>query len=414
MEQYTINNIDIEKNKELFEYEMTEVVLKLRGEFSVVSKEGTHYNKVAVEEQRLKVEPFSLPKVNCSISQINIPAVVVGNVKTSVFEDVRAPNLMVPTISYCVVDVPKHIEVKPLTSAKSLPYQISKIRGGDSPSIKKIKALYSENSEFAEFLFSSPNQESKAKVKTNVPRIPNINYGRLPPPPQLKGFRKNPTVPLFSTFYLPKLTFINNVSSLLQTIYFSKIKEEGCTLGANLVLNNNLPKLKHATTIDLPRIVNVSFSFSENKAVPINLPHIRSVVSHAAFPKITIRKTQLHRLTSIKKIDFVGGDVSSTSLNQKIVDYPNTSIGALCHNDVAITRVSLNKVFLPNLRIPQLPQTLTCIRTPNSITPSFDITTRILCENTIPSLTIKPHNIAYRVPMTDCTTYINDIVLSIR
>jgi hypothetical protein len=38
MEQYTVNKVDIEKNKELFEYEMTEVILKLKGEASVIAK----------------------------------------------------------------------------------------------------------------------------------------------------------------------------------------------------------------------------------------------------------------------------------------------------------------------------------------------------------------------------------------
>ena len=36
-----VENINIETNKELFEYEMTEVILKLKGEFAAFSGKDT-------------------------------------------------------------------------------------------------------------------------------------------------------------------------------------------------------------------------------------------------------------------------------------------------------------------------------------------------------------------------------------
>lgn len=50
MEQSTIENVDIEKHKELFAYEMTEILLMLKGEFAVVSGSELGYSKYHVSE----------------------------------------------------------------------------------------------------------------------------------------------------------------------------------------------------------------------------------------------------------------------------------------------------------------------------------------------------------------------------
>ena len=63
MENTKLDNIDIESCKELFEYEMTEVILKLKGEFASVSRKDTKYAAVAVDERKLQVSPVSMPEV---------------------------------------------------------------------------------------------------------------------------------------------------------------------------------------------------------------------------------------------------------------------------------------------------------------------------------------------------------------
>lgn len=63
MENIKLDNIDIEFCKELFEYEMTEVILKLKGEFASVSGKDTKYAAVAVDERKLQVSPVSMPEV---------------------------------------------------------------------------------------------------------------------------------------------------------------------------------------------------------------------------------------------------------------------------------------------------------------------------------------------------------------
>ena len=84
MEQYTVNKVDIEKNKELFEYEMTEVILKLKGEVSVIAKKCKQYEEVLAEEQKLNVNINDSydSHVDFSIEKIEIPPV--SSVKTDI------------------------------------------------------------------------------------------------------------------------------------------------------------------------------------------------------------------------------------------------------------------------------------------------------------------------------------------
>lgn len=56
-------NINIDECKELFEYEMTEVIIKLKGEFAAVSGCSKRYSEAAVDESCLKVDIPTLPAV---------------------------------------------------------------------------------------------------------------------------------------------------------------------------------------------------------------------------------------------------------------------------------------------------------------------------------------------------------------
>ena len=48
-------NINIDECKELFEYEMTEVIIKLKGEFAAVSGCSKRYSEAAVDESSLNI-----------------------------------------------------------------------------------------------------------------------------------------------------------------------------------------------------------------------------------------------------------------------------------------------------------------------------------------------------------------------
>lgn len=78
MENNTILNSDIEKTKELFEYEMTEVILKLKGEFAAVSEAKTRYKDASVDSEKIIVKPIALPTVEQETRNIPVPATEIG------------------------------------------------------------------------------------------------------------------------------------------------------------------------------------------------------------------------------------------------------------------------------------------------------------------------------------------------
>lgn len=70
-----IENINIEKNKELFEYEMTEVILKLKGEFASFSGEGTVFEDSKVSDEDLRLELHSLKEVEVDKYEGEVPTI---------------------------------------------------------------------------------------------------------------------------------------------------------------------------------------------------------------------------------------------------------------------------------------------------------------------------------------------------
>ena len=70
-----LENININECKELFEYEMTEVILKLKGEFATVFGCGNRYKDAAVDDADLMVSVGVLPAVELEDIKTNYPDV---------------------------------------------------------------------------------------------------------------------------------------------------------------------------------------------------------------------------------------------------------------------------------------------------------------------------------------------------
>lgn len=70
-----LEKIDIEKSKELFAYEMTEVLLMLKGEFARVSGKDMRYEQWAVDEKKQELPQVNIPTVALEKSQITLPGV---------------------------------------------------------------------------------------------------------------------------------------------------------------------------------------------------------------------------------------------------------------------------------------------------------------------------------------------------
>lgn len=124
MENNNIALSDAERNKELFEYEMTEVILQLKGEFAKISGKELHLDEAQFENTKLDIpleipdvtvkrislytgetdalfsgDSFDIPEVKIQCSKINCPAADVPD--SIVLESVQLdkPELDCPTVN---------------------------------------------------------------------------------------------------------------------------------------------------------------------------------------------------------------------------------------------------------------------------------------------------------------------------
>lgn len=67
-----VSEINIKKNKELFEYEMTEVLLNLKGEFAAFSCKETPYAKTSVSASKLEIPKAPISRVTLLERHVDI------------------------------------------------------------------------------------------------------------------------------------------------------------------------------------------------------------------------------------------------------------------------------------------------------------------------------------------------------
>ena len=93
-----VENINIEKNKELFEYEMTEVILKLKGEFAAFSGKDTRFADMVVANAKLRVNTSGVVQVRMEDRHIETPSI--GNVQQTetAHVEVKETSLQLPII----------------------------------------------------------------------------------------------------------------------------------------------------------------------------------------------------------------------------------------------------------------------------------------------------------------------------
>lgn len=93
-----VENINIEKNKELFEYEMTEVILKLKGEFVAFSGKNTRFAEMMVDDAKLHICTSEV--VQAKMQDCNVQAPVIRSVQQTkpVLVEVKGTALTLPAL----------------------------------------------------------------------------------------------------------------------------------------------------------------------------------------------------------------------------------------------------------------------------------------------------------------------------
>ena len=93
-----VENINIETNTELFEYEMTEVILKLKGEFAAFSGKDTKFAEMVVDDAKLRINTPEVVKFNVEGRHVAPPAIgYVQQTKTACIK-VKETVLQLPVI----------------------------------------------------------------------------------------------------------------------------------------------------------------------------------------------------------------------------------------------------------------------------------------------------------------------------
>lgn len=238
MEHKAIENIDIERSKELFEYEMTEVLLKLKGEFAVVSGKDTHYSEVAVDTEDLSLDIAALPVIEQNQVQVQVPS-------TDIAE----------------------IEIKPVKT------------GG------KVKTEFPI---VPKFIFTMPQR--KVSVRVNVP-VPATHIIRSSKMPDVVAKPFSGAIPEISKLYMPKAVENNDTLVSVITVAVPKTSDRGYSYKMKDTSDNYQNKTalpqRHIEGVIVPSICQFSVKPISMKTSAVNLPRNISINPCTVVPTVS-------------------------------------------------------------------------------------------------------------------------------
>lgn len=123
MEKNNITLSDTERNKELFEYEMTEVILQLKGEFAKVSGKDLQLDESQFETPAMEIRS-DIPNVDIqpiSIASIGAKTAVSGEAFTIPEIVVENSKIDCPAVSVPVVAMPSQVKIEqPVLDCKTV------------------------------------------------------------------------------------------------------------------------------------------------------------------------------------------------------------------------------------------------------------------------------------------------------
>lgn len=291
MDKKVIENINIEKNKELFEYEMTDVILKLKGEFAAFSGKGTKYEANKVAEEKLKLELYPLKDVSWDtykgkVPNINIlPVVLLNNVEVDLMKiddmsskawhmgEVHFNPLIEDKIS--IIDIPR------------TDYQFNDVKlcVKDEEKLKKIevKTIPKIDVKCTSFVV-----EEKKRIAVNT--IPEFSFEYNSFDIEQENF--------IGTINIPSVS--SNVGNMVdipkvETV-FDKVEVPNTTIKVLKGSDVNVERI----TVNIPKTdINCSYSSTEIKtesnAVQLNVPSINLGEINKAYdiPQSNIRMVQV-------------------------------------------------------------------------------------------------------------------------
>ena len=294
MEKNNMALSDTERNKELFEYEMTEVILQLKGEFAKVSGKDLQLDERQFETPSMAIkfdipdvdiqpisiastgvdtnvsgETFAIPEVVVKKSEIDYPAVPAPVVAMPSNVKVDQPVLGCKTVdeikAYSAteanIDFPVVSAVVPNVSVKEIPEIIVSDIGTQSVNVtmKLPQAEITANVEtiridIPNVAINVSNMEAEAEISASpiavdvdVPVV-SVNYSSASIEVKTNNV-SNVTVPKVTKYIAHEVSLRNEN---IQTPKIPKIKKYN---GESIIISNQKTKL-----LDLPKIKTAMFS----------------------------------------------------------------------------------------------------------------------------------------------------------
>lgn len=381
---------DVERNKELFEYEMTEVILQLKGEFAKVSGKdmklddaqlsapsiqiGANIPSVLIEPIVLDLQEadtidsdkLALPEIDITKTSVDCPTVPtvkiasIGEIKVDKTQlDCPAANAAV-TLNLEKVNI-KLPDVQTVNSDIKIP-QINvdiaidvKSTSHFDRSLTSAKIDYTPHDvEIQQIAVDVPNVESKVNsnpasinvdVSVNVPVVPTVAvYNNMRVDVQKASNRGvNPDIPVQMQYIATEVDIKMPVVDVVDASVKIKLDAEKVVLQDIKV---NVPTIKN---IDIAEIDSIT-----TKRTAINLPLVQEC--HVSIPEqIISSKISLSDDVAVPSVRVSSGTNTVIKIDKTNLNYEYTTVHPVPLFDVGIQRIS-------NISVPEMPDFSNAIR----------------------------------------------------
>lgn len=250
---------NIEKNKELFAYEMTEVILRLKGEYSVVSGKENPGLELAKEIEKKEVCLAPIPEIQMASCPLRVPetAIELPQQEHTVRLDPIAVDLAaLPTVDIPAIPACERPGVNPAIA------RASRLPRVDIPAIP--------NHETAKIRISLPKTECRIPVlhRNSDVRIPSAQLPSMPNIPAFAGASKE-AAPRPKALHLPDLPHIRSAELSSGAAEPARVQPAVLPLGAKPV---------HLEPISFETPKESAFKLPEHIQHPTrpNLPDVRT------------------------------------------------------------------------------------------------------------------------------------------
>lgn len=305
-----VENININENVDLFEYEMTEVILRLKGEFAAFTGKDTKYAEVAVDEQKLVI---NLP----TISAVRIPEGFVELPKIPQVSSVEENNINAVDEKTITIQLPRTSCIMPVRFLVNTDLDvIEKIK---VPLLSDIIKWDNTNNKK-----DSGNEGYSQQKYIEIPSIDTLQYNEI----KIKPYDINPKVVKIPQVSIEKTVVDSYRKDSRSTMVFQPLDSPTIPIGINSI---TLPEIKSDISFyssylctNIPSLIFIRMitdvkNTSDNIRNGVNIPVLRKwkSVQLPSFMELEVRNT-----ISIPYTKHEIKDIATISMCQDIVDVP--------------------------------------------------------------------------------------------